>query len=188
MKFSIPGTIPRAALVTGGMQQIAIVNALAEAGFAVALQYHPGAELGHPGAEADLPAHAIPLPADLSDEAQTASLLGRATEALGVIGVLVNAASAVERDSWADATRATWDMHIDTNLRAPFVLIQHFAKALPPPPGVLYAVESRAMDIDADHGPRSRPPHSRERHRLWTGPEAAARSAWPSAGPRRRLG
>jgi len=38
MKFTIPATIPRAALITGGAQQLAIAGALAEPGFAVALQ------------------------------------------------------------------------------------------------------------------------------------------------------
>jgi NAD(P)-dependent dehydrogenase (short-subunit alcohol dehydrogenase family) len=73
----------------------------------------------------------VPLQADLSDESQTATLLGRATASVGPIGVLVNGASTIARDTWDDATRATWDMHIETNLRTPFVLIQHFAKALP---------------------------------------------------------
>ena len=40
-------------------------------------------------------------------------------------------AGTVQRDSWDDATRATWDMHMETNLRAPFVLIQAFASTLP---------------------------------------------------------
>jgi NAD(P)-dependent dehydrogenase (short-subunit alcohol dehydrogenase family) len=124
MKFTIPDSIPRAALVTGGMRQTGIVNALAGAGFAIALQCHPGDE-------ADPPAGVVLLEADLSDEARTASLIGRATEAVGPIGVLVNAASTFGRDTWDDATRATWDMHIETNLRAPFVLIQRFARSLP---------------------------------------------------------
>jgi NAD(P)-dependent dehydrogenase (short-subunit alcohol dehydrogenase family) len=124
MKFSIPENIPRAALVTGGAQQLAMAGALTGVGFAVALQYQPGGE--------ECPeATAVLLEADLADETQTASLLARATAALGPIGVLVNAAGALGRDTWEDATRATWDMHIETNLRAPFVLIQHFAKALP---------------------------------------------------------
>lgn len=125
MKFTIPDTIPRAALITGGAQQLGMVNALADAGFAIALQCHPGDDT-------DPPPRTVLLPADLSDETQTASLLGRATAALGSIGVLVNGASTLGRDTWDDATRATWDMHIETNLRAPFVLIQHFANALPP--------------------------------------------------------
>jgi NAD(P)-dependent dehydrogenase (short-subunit alcohol dehydrogenase family) len=125
MKFTIPGTIPRAALVTGGTQQLAIAEALESAGFAVALQCHIDLEPG-------LPAGAVLLPADLTDEGQTASLLDRAATVLGrPIGVLVNGASAVGRDTWDVATRATWNMHIETNLRAPLVLTQHFAWALP---------------------------------------------------------
>jgi NAD(P)-dependent dehydrogenase (short-subunit alcohol dehydrogenase family) len=128
MKPGISDTIPRAALITGGIRQIAMARALAEAGFAIALQCDPDPPDEFPDG---MPGGMIVLPADLSDETQTAGLLARATAALGPIGVLVNAASTSRRDSWDDATRATWDMHIETNLRAPFVLIQHFAKALP---------------------------------------------------------
>jgi NAD(P)-dependent dehydrogenase (short-subunit alcohol dehydrogenase family) len=45
--------------------------------------------------------------------------------------VLVNNASTFERDEWHDATRASWDAHLEANLRAPFVLTQDFAHALP---------------------------------------------------------
>ncbi len=124
MNFVIPDSIPRAALITGGEQRLDIAWALADAGFAVALQCH--ADIA-----ADLPPRVVPLQADLSDEAETVALIGRATAAVGPIGVLVNGAGAIARDTWDDGTRATWDMHIETNLRAPFVLIQHFAKALP---------------------------------------------------------
>jgi NAD(P)-dependent dehydrogenase (short-subunit alcohol dehydrogenase family) len=126
MKFTISETIPRTALITGGVLQLALVAALTDAGFAVALQCQPGAEV-------DVPDGVLALPADLSDEAQTAALLQRADAALGTIGVLVNAVSTLESDTWDDATRATWDMHMETNLRAPFVLTQHFARALPAP-------------------------------------------------------
>jgi NAD(P)-dependent dehydrogenase (short-subunit alcohol dehydrogenase family) len=100
------------------------VRALVEVGFAVALQCQPDAE-------DELPASVTALPADLTDEGQAEALLARACDEIGPIGVLINAANASERDSWDDVTRATWDMHIETNLRAPFVLIQQFAKALP---------------------------------------------------------
>jgi len=124
----ISPAIPRAALVTGGTQPfgLAIARALAEAGFAVAL--HCQAD-----AASEVPAGMVMLPADLSDESQSGGLIDRATAALGPVGVLVNSAATAERDDWADATRATWDMHIETNLRAPFVLIQQFAGALRPP-------------------------------------------------------
>jgi NAD(P)-dependent dehydrogenase (short-subunit alcohol dehydrogenase family) len=45
--------------------------------------------------------------------------------------VLVNNASTFERDEWHDATRESWDRHMEPNLRAPFVLTQAFARALP---------------------------------------------------------
>lgn len=125
MKFTIPATLPRAALITGGSQQLAIAGALADAGFAVALQCHTDLD-------PELPEGGVLLPTDLGDEEQTAALLDRAATALNrPIGVLVNGASALGRDTWDAATRATWDMHIETNLRAPMVLIQHFARALP---------------------------------------------------------
>ena len=78
-----------------------------------------------------MPTRAVVLQADLADEAQTGALLDRAAAALGPIGVLVNNANTFERDEWDTATRASWDAHMEPNLRAPFVLTQRFAKALP---------------------------------------------------------
>ena len=120
----ISATIPRAALITGGARQLHIAHALLRAGFATALQCHPGDA-------AALPAEIVALPADLSDAGQTAGLLDRAAAALGPIGVLINAACVRERDAWDDTGRATWDRHIETNLRAPLVLIRQFAQGLP---------------------------------------------------------
>ena len=45
--------------------------------------------------------------------------------------MLVNNASVFERDEWQDADRVSWDRHIEPNLRAPVVLMQAFAAALP---------------------------------------------------------
>ncbi len=75
---------------------------------------------------------AVSLAADLAQEAEAAALVGRAAAALGPLGVLVNNASVFERDEWHDATREGWERHLGPNLRAPFVLIQAFARALPP--------------------------------------------------------
>jgi NAD(P)-dependent dehydrogenase (short-subunit alcohol dehydrogenase family) len=51
--------------------------------------------------------------------------------ALGPLGCLVNNASVFENDTAATADRASWDAHIEVNLRAPFVLMQGFAAQLP---------------------------------------------------------
>jgi NAD(P)-dependent dehydrogenase (short-subunit alcohol dehydrogenase family) len=127
--------IPRRALITGGAKRLGagIALALAEAGFDVALHHNTS------GAEAEALATQIrargrgcvTLGADLMREAEVATLIPRATEALGPLGVLVNNASTFERDEWNDATRADWDHHMEPNLRAPFVLMQGFAAALP---------------------------------------------------------
>ncbi len=135
MQLSIPAAIPRTALITGGARRLggAIVQALANAGFDIAIHCH------HSRAEAEalatrvqsLGARATVLAADLGDEAAMHGLLPAAAAALGRIGVLVNNASTFERDEWDDATRASWDRHMEPNLRAPFVLTQAMARALP---------------------------------------------------------
>lgn len=76
---------------------------------------------------------AIALRADLAVEAEVVGLMPAATAALGPIGVLVNNASTFERDEWDDATRESWDRHMEANLRAPFVLAQALARGLAAP-------------------------------------------------------
>jgi NAD(P)-dependent dehydrogenase (short-subunit alcohol dehydrogenase family) len=123
------------ALVTGGAQRLgrAISLALAEAGHPVAVHYR------HSRDEADALCAAIraqggqaaPVAADLAVETDTAGLVAAATGAIGPLGILVNNASTFERDEWDTADRGSWDAHIEPNLRAPFLLIQQFARALP---------------------------------------------------------
>ena len=136
MTLPIPDTIPRRALVTGGARRLgrAMALALAESGFDVAVHYGGSAQEAEATAAAirAMGRRATTLQADLAQEAQVVPLLPGAMEALGgPLGVLVNNASLFERDSWHDATRETWDLHLEPNLRAPFVLTQAFARALP---------------------------------------------------------
>jgi NAD(P)-dependent dehydrogenase (short-subunit alcohol dehydrogenase family) len=131
----ISPAIPRAALVTGGAKRLgrAIALGLAGAGFDVAVHYHASTveaeetckEIRRLGRRACL------LSGDLADEAAVARLVPAATDALGPLGVLVNNASAFERDEWDSVTRESWDAHMGPNLRAPFVLMQAFAQRLP---------------------------------------------------------
>lgn len=135
MLFTIPDTIPRAALVTGGARRLgrAMAIALAENGFDVAIHFASSAAEAEATA-ADIRAlgrRATTLRADLGREADVAQLVPNATRALGPLGVLVNNASTFERDEWSDATRESWDRHMEPNLRAPFVLAQAFAQGLP---------------------------------------------------------
>jgi NAD(P)-dependent dehydrogenase (short-subunit alcohol dehydrogenase family) len=127
--------VPKAALVTGGARRIgrAIALALAGEGYAVAIHCQNSVTEAEATAEAVRArgVAAIVLRADLAHEAEVSALVPNAIAALGPLGVLVNNASAFIRDEWDDATRASWDAHLEPNLRAPFVLTQAFAKALP---------------------------------------------------------
>lgn len=126
---------PKAALITGAGKRIGrtIARALADDGWAIAVHYNSSA------AEADAFAaeivadggRAIALKADLAREAEVRTLLPRAAAALGPIGLLVNNASVFDRDEAGTVTRQSWDLHMETNLRAPFVLIQALADQLP---------------------------------------------------------
>ena len=71
------------------------------------------------------------LKADLSRETEMNGLVDTATKALGPLAALVNSASIFENDDWYSADRASWDKHLEINLRAPFVLAQHFARQVP---------------------------------------------------------
>ncbi len=124
------------ALVTGAGGRLgrAMAVYLARRGADVAVHYAASRD----GAEATadeiraLGCQAVTLHADLLDEAQTETLIPRAVAGLGgPLTVLVNNASIFEQDTIQTATRSSWDRHIESNLRAPYVLIQHFARQAP---------------------------------------------------------
>jgi NAD(P)-dependent dehydrogenase (short-subunit alcohol dehydrogenase family) len=123
-------------LITGAAARVgrAIALDLATDGWAVAVHYNRSEaaaaavvdKIVGAGGEAAL------VRADLGEEEQTAGLIGAAASALGrPLDALVNNASSFEKDSLTTMTRASWDLHMEANLRAPCVLAQAFAAALP---------------------------------------------------------
>lgn len=127
--------LPRHALITGASRRLGRAIALALAGQGFDLSLHYGRSHAEAASLAEeiraLGRRAHLLQADLQQEAETQELVPRAVAAQGPLGLLVNNAAVFERDEWHDASRESWDLHIETNLRAPFALIQGFAKALP---------------------------------------------------------
>ncbi|ABV92389.1 short-chain dehydrogenase/reductase SDR [Dinoroseobacter shibae DFL 12 = DSM 16493] len=124
-----------AALVTGAGKRLGAAMALflAERGHDVAVHYASSGDAAEDVA-AQIRAmgrKAVTVQADLLVETETATLVPRAAEALGPLSVLVNNASIFEYDSLESATRDSWDRHFESNLRAPFVLIQAFAAQAP---------------------------------------------------------
>jgi NAD(P)-dependent dehydrogenase (short-subunit alcohol dehydrogenase family) len=128
-------TTIRTVLVTGAAKRLgrAIAIDLAEAGYDVAVHYNTSQSEAREAADAIRAAgrRACVLGADLASESDTAALVGRAVAELGPVTALVNNASVFENDDWASVSRESWDRHMETNLRAPFVLSQHFARQLP---------------------------------------------------------
>lgn len=126
------------ALVTGAAHRLgrAMAVYLAGRGFDVAVHYNGSAKAAEMVAD-DIRAAgqtAVALQADLTVEADMQSLLPCAAEALGgPITTLINNASVFEFDRLQSATRESWDRHIESNLRAPFVLTQALASQVPDP-------------------------------------------------------
>ncbi|WP_372783156.1 SDR family oxidoreductase [Phenylobacterium sp.] len=124
-----------AALVTGGARRIgrALVVCAAEAGYDVAIHVRAvddeaeaaAAEVRARGRKAAI------LACDLRKESTTVALVGEAEAELGPVTLLVNCASVFEEDAFTDMNRASWDAHMETNLRSPLVLAQVFARRLP---------------------------------------------------------
>jgi NAD(P)-dependent dehydrogenase (short-subunit alcohol dehydrogenase family) len=126
------------ALVTGAGKRLgrAMALSLAERGYDLAIHYNSSQ------AEAESVADEIramgrsaeAVQADLTDEDQMQALVPAAVGALGgALNVLVNSASIFDYDNIRTATRKSWDRHLESNLRAPFVLTQTFSAQAPDP-------------------------------------------------------
>ena len=117
---------PRTAIVTGGARRIgaALVRALAEDGWHVLIHCR------NSRAEADGLARelgtASVVAADLA-EPLAADRIFAALEGLPPLRLLVNNASLFRFDSADEFDVASWDEHLDVNLRAPALLSQAFA-------------------------------------------------------------
>jgi NAD(P)-dependent dehydrogenase (short-subunit alcohol dehydrogenase family) len=123
------------ALVTGGARRIgrAIVEDLAAHGFAVAIHSNSSASDAYELAEGIKTAggRATVITADLTDMTAVTKVVDRAEQSLGPISLLVNNASLFEDDSVLAFDWPEWDRHFDIHLKAPVLLAQKFAEALP---------------------------------------------------------
>jgi NAD(P)-dependent dehydrogenase (short-subunit alcohol dehydrogenase family) len=125
----------KAALVTGGAKRVgrAVALALAQQGCDVVIHYDRSAvEAGQMVAEiAALDRQAWSISADLSDEAAVNSLTPLALEQAGRLDILINNAAIFPAEDFLNANSTSWDRAMMINLKAPFLLSQAFARALP---------------------------------------------------------
>jgi NAD(P)-dependent dehydrogenase (short-subunit alcohol dehydrogenase family) len=123
------------ALVTGAGRRLGrtIALDLASRGWAVAVHYHasePEALAVVREIEA-FGGNAAAIQADLRRLEALPLLIEACADALGTPTCLINNAACFEGDSVGSLDDATWQLHLDINLRAPVFLTQAFARALP---------------------------------------------------------
>lgn len=127
--------MPRVALVTGAARRIGrvVADRLAADGWTVALHYNGSDADARAAVDAIAAAggRAQAFRADLTDESETQALMDQVAASVGTVGALVNNASTFEFDDAESADRRRWDLHMEVNLRAPFVLTQALARQLP---------------------------------------------------------
>lgn len=121
------------ALVTGGNSGIGRAAALALA--------HSGASVGIVGRDeernaailAELDAIGVEstaLRVDLTDRIEAASVVARVEEQLGPLSILVNSAGAGSGGGLLSTNPADWNRILETNLTAPFFLMQSAARSM----------------------------------------------------------
>lgn len=141
-----------AALVTGGAKRIgrAICLELAAAGFDIAIHHRASDDEAAALAREieGLGRRAVSLSADLRDVMATHELIGRAAAALGPLSVLVNNASVFADDRLDTITGDSWNAHLDTNLRAPVLLAQVFARQAPEGSAIINILDQRVLKPD----------------------------------------
>lgn len=125
-----------AVLVTGAGARVGAIIAehLGRTGWAVAVHYNRSADGAKAVADTVRGAggQAIAVAGDLTDPDAVDTLCARAADALSrPLTALVNNASTFQDDGLATMTRASWDHHIEPNLRAPCFLAQGLAAQLP---------------------------------------------------------
>jgi NAD(P)-dependent dehydrogenase (short-subunit alcohol dehydrogenase family) len=118
------------ALVTGAAHRLGKVFALtlARHGFDIVLHYHRSEEAARQ-TQVDVESvgrRAVLAQADLTDPAQIHSLVS----ILDTLNVLVNSAALMPRGKVDALSLEDWDLPLDLNLRAPFLLAQECAKKM----------------------------------------------------------
>ena len=126
----------KAVLITGGAARIGaiIAQGLAADGWAVAIHYNRSKAAANQLCEHinSSGGHAISVGGNLAIRGDVESLIARTVQALGQpLTALINNASTFTPDSAQTLSNASYDFHMDVNLRAPLMLARSFAEQCP---------------------------------------------------------
>lgn len=140
------------ALVTGASARIgrAIAMDLASSGYRVAVHYRGSDEEAHQTVKDIQSAGgtATCFAADLGDELAVDGLMASVTNTFGPVTCLINNASRFEDDDITTMTRASWDAHLEPNLRAPLRLTQLMAENIGERQGnVINLIDQRVLKL-----------------------------------------
>lgn len=121
------------ALITGGAKRIGkeVSLVLAQNGYDIALHYNRSKAEAEQLAEYIKKQYKVNIAliqADLTNEAEVLHIVEKAKAELGCLDLLINNASCFLRDSWQEGSQDIWHENLAVNLRAPFLLMQAFAK------------------------------------------------------------
>ncbi len=126
---------PKTVLITGSAKRIGrqLALDLAGAGYDVAVHCNTSRPEAETVAREIIAKgrRAIVVQGDLADVQTPERLVAEVTHGLGPLTTLINNASIFEPDEVGGISTESWSTHQDTNLRAPIMLAQAFAKALP---------------------------------------------------------
>ena len=121
------------AVVTGGSRGLgfAIARSLAEAGARVIITARDAERLAAAAAELTAEGHAVVAhPFDLADEAACVAAAADIAAAHGDIAILINNAGINAWQALEEATVATWQRVINTNLTGSYLLAREFARGM----------------------------------------------------------
>ncbi|MDR3473793.1 MAG: SDR family oxidoreductase [Devosia sp.] len=142
-----------AALITGAADRVGatIAATLAAAGWSVVVHYRASGEKAEATAAAIRAAggKAATVQADLANRPQRSALIAAAAKPFGPLTLLVNNASAFERDSVVDLAEDIWDAHFAVHVEAPAFLARDFAAQLPQgvAGNIVNIIDARVLDL-----------------------------------------
>jgi glucose 1-dehydrogenase len=147
----------KTALVTGGGIRLgrAFALALAQEGAHLIVHYNrsqtPAEQTAQKAREFGV--KAITLGADFDNLDEVAGVFPQALQEFSYVDILINSAAIYLHGKGLETNRETWEKQFRINLQAPFMLIQAFARQLPPnkPGRILNIADAQIVQHKPDH-------------------------------------